>query len=99
MGACHSYHRINTTDDSFTGTALFDFCNGNTFKTVFWGQLYPSSDPDWVTFLVQHIIIGGTGTFVNASGTFYGVDGNFNVVTGEDLGGYVGDILVPGKKI
>lgn len=31
------YHRINTVDFSFTGTTLFDFGNGNTFRTVFWG--------------------------------------------------------------
>jgi len=85
-------HHLNTQTGAFTGFAQWTAANGDTFTTVFSGQLYPTDDPALVTFEVTHTIVGGTGRFSNATGTFKGVDGLFNLVTGEDQGGYLGTI-------
>jgi hypothetical protein len=37
-------------------------------------------------------VVGGTGRFAGVTGQFIGVNGRFNLVTGEDLGGYLGAI-------
>jgi hypothetical protein len=85
-------HHLNFNTGAFTGYADWTAANGDTFKTVFSGQLYPTDDPDVVSFQVTHTIVEGTGRFSNATGSFKGVDGLFNTVTGEDQGGYLGTI-------
>ena len=67
--------------------------DGDTFTTVFHGQLYPTDDPALLTFDVTHTIVAGTGRFNGATGSFNGVNGLFNLDTGEDLGGYLGTFL------
>lgn len=44
----------------------------------------------WV--VLSTCLTGGTGRFEEATGTFEGVGGRFNVLTGEDVGGYAGRI-------
>ena len=83
-------HYINFSTLAFTGHAEWTAANGDTFTTVFQGQLYPTDDPALLTFDVTHTVVGGTGRFHGATGSFDGVNGLFNVVTGEDLGGYLG---------
>ncbi len=85
-------HYLNVVTGAFTGYAEWTAANGDTFTTVFHGQLYPTDDPVLVTFDVTHTIVGGTGRFSAATGTFEGVNGLFNLVTGEDQGGYLGTI-------
>ena len=85
-------HLLNFQTGAFTGYAEWTAANGDTFTTVFQGQLHPTADPDVVSFEVTHTIVAGTGRFKNATGTFQGVDGLFNTATGEDQGGYVGTI-------
>ena len=65
-----------------------------TFYTEFARTpLRPVPDREgWVTFEVTHDIAEGTGRFKGATGSFDGVYGLFNLVTGEDLGGYDGTI-------
>ena len=83
-------HYINFSTGAFTGHADWTAANGDTFTTVFNGQLYPTDDPALLTFDVTHTVVGGTGRFKGATGSFNGVNGLFNLVTGEDLGGYLG---------
>lgn len=85
-------HFLNTDTGAFSGYADWTAANGDTFRTVFSGQLYPTDNPDIVSFEVTHHIVAGTGRFANATGTFQGVGGRYNLVTGEDQGGYVGVI-------
>ena len=85
-------HYINFSTYAFTGQAYWTAANGDTFTTVFEGQLYPTDDPALLTFDVTHTIVGGTGRFKEATGSFNGVNGLFNLATGEDLGGYLGTI-------
>ena len=85
-------HHLNLSTGEFTGYADWTAANGDTFRTVFHGQLHPTSDPAWVTFEVTHTVVGGTGRFEGVTGQFFGVNGRFNLVTGEDQGGYLGDI-------
>jgi len=85
-------HRLNLVTGAFTGHAEWTAANGDTFTTVFHGQLNPTTDPAWITFVVTHTVVAGTGRFTGATGTFEGVNGRFNLVTGEDLGGYLGTI-------
>jgi hypothetical protein len=83
-------HQINFSTLAFTGQAYWTAANGDTFTTVFEGQLYPTDDPALLTFDVTHTVVGGTGRFNGATGSFNGVNGLFNLDTGEDLGGYLG---------
>ena len=83
-------HQINFLTLAFTGHAEWTAANGDTFSTVFHGQLYPTDDPTLLTFDVTHTVVGGTGRFKGATGSFEGVNGLFNLLTGEDLGGYLG---------
>jgi hypothetical protein len=83
-------HYINFSTGAFTGHADWTAANGDTFTTVFHGQLYPTDDPALATFDVIHTVVGGTGRFNGATGSFNGVNGLFNLATGEDLGGYLG---------
>jgi hypothetical protein len=57
-------HHLNFSTGAFTGHADWTAANGDTFTTVFSGQLHPTSDPDLVTFNVTHTIVGGTGRFM-----------------------------------
>ena len=86
------FHRLNFSTGAFTGHADWTAANGDTFTTVFHGQLYPTDDPALVSFEVTHTVVGGTGRFDGMTGSFIGVNGLFNLVTGEDLGGYLGTI-------
>ncbi len=88
----HLVHFLNTKTFTFTGYADWTAANGDTFRTIFAGQLYPTADPAVVTFEVTHTIVSGTGRFSHATGTFHGVDGRFNFATNEDQGGYEGAI-------
>ena len=83
-------HYINFSTGAFWGRAYWTAANGDTFATDFTGQLYPTDNPALETFDVTHTVVGGTGRFKKATGSFNGVNGLFNVVTGEDLGGYLG---------
>jgi hypothetical protein len=85
-------HYLNLLTGAFTGHAEWTAANGDTFTTVFYGQIYPTDDPALVTFDVTHTVVGGTGRFNGATGSFDGVNGLFNLITGEDLGGYLGTI-------
>ena len=87
-------HHINFLTGAFKGHADWTAANGDTFTTDFQGQLFPTDDPDVVTFEVTHTIRPGTGKgrFEGATGSFQGVNGLFNVATGEDQGGYEGTI-------
>jgi hypothetical protein len=91
-------HFLDFDTLAFTGFAEFTAANGDTFRTEFSGQAYPTDDRDWVTFDVTHTIVGGTGRFAGATGTLYGVDGRFNLATGEDVGGYTGTITPAGGR-
>jgi hypothetical protein len=88
----HLVHHLNLVTGAFTGHADWTAANGDTFTTVFQGQLYPTDDPSLVTFEVTHTVVAGTGRFKGMTGTFKGVNGLFNLVTGEDQGGYLGSI-------
>ena len=79
-----------TCSGAFTRHADWTAANGDTFTTVFHGQLYPTDDPALLTFEVTHTVVDGTGRFNGATGSFTGVNGLFNLVTGEDSGGYLG---------
>jgi hypothetical protein len=94
----HLTHFFNPTTLAFTGFAVFTAANGDTFTTHFFGQGYTTDDPDWITFAVTHTIVEGTGRFKGASGSFVGVGGRYNLVTGEDMAGYVGTISIPGSN-
>ena len=83
-------HYINFSTYAFTGQAYWTAANGDTFTTVFHGQLYATDDPALLTFDVTHTIVEGTGRFSGATGSFNGINGLFNRDTGEDLGGYLG---------
>jgi hypothetical protein len=85
-------HHLNLSTGAFTGHADWTAANGDTFTTVFQGQLFPTDDPDVVSFEVTHTVVAGTGRFKGMTGTFKGVNGLFNLVTGEDQGGYRGNI-------
>jgi hypothetical protein len=85
-------HQLNVNTLAFTGYTEWTAANGDRLYTTFVGQAYPTDDPAWVTFDVTHTITGGTGRFKRATGSFEGVGGRFNLVTGEDLGGYLGTI-------
>ena len=85
-------HHINLLTGAFTGYADWTAANGDTFTTVFHGQLFPTDDPEVVSFEVTHTVVTGTGRFKGMTGSFIGVDGLFNQVTGEDQGGYLGTI-------
>ncbi len=85
-------HQINFLTLAFTAYAEWTAANGDTFTTVFEGQLYPTDDPALVTFDVTHTVVGGTGRFKGATGSFEGVNGLFNLLTGEDVGGYLGTL-------
>jgi hypothetical protein len=85
-------HLLNFSTGAFTGHADWTAADGDTFTTVFQGQLFPTDDPAVVSFEVTHTIVEGTGRFKGATGTFKGVNGLFNLVTGEDQGGYLGTI-------
>lgn len=85
-------HHLNVVTLAFTGHTEWTAANGDRLYTTFIGQAYPSDDPAWITFDVTHTITGGTGRFEEATGTFEGVGGRFNVLTGEDVGGYAGRI-------
>ena len=87
-------HQLNLSTGAFTGYADWTAANGDTFRTVFYGQIHSTEDPAWVTFEVTHTVVGGTGRFGGATGQFMGVNGHFNLVTGEDLGGYLGTITL-----
>lgn len=92
-------HLIDFATLSFTGFAEFTAANGDAFYTRFFGQGFPDpNDADWITFDVTHTVVGGTGRFAGATGDFDGVDGRYNLVTGEDLGGYDGSISSPGAN-
>jgi len=88
----HLVHFLNVNTGAFNGYAEWTAANGDTFTTVFQGQLHPTNDPNLVSFEVTHTIVEGTGRFSNATGSFKGVDGLFNLATGEDQGGYLGTI-------
>ena len=90
-------HFLDFATMQFSGFAVFTAANGDTFRTEFSGQLFPTDDADWLSFEVTHIIVGGTGRFAGATGILHGVNGRFNTVTGEDLGGYIGTISSPGS--
>src|SRR5258708_6957567 len=49
-------HHINLATGAFTGHADWTAANGDTFTTVFHGQLHPTNDPALVTFDVIHTI-------------------------------------------
>jgi hypothetical protein len=83
-------HYIDFGTFAFTGRAYWTAADGDTFTTDFHGQLYLTDDPAWLTFDVTHTVVGGTGRFKAATGSFNGVNGLYNLVTGEDLGGYLG---------
>ena len=85
-------HLLNVATGAFTGFAEWTAADGATFTTVFHGQLFPTNDPNVVGFNVTHTIVEGTGRFRGATGVFIGVNGRFNMVTGEDQGGYIGTI-------
>jgi hypothetical protein len=85
-------HLLNFATGAFTGHADWTAANGDRFTTVFQGQLFPTDDPEVVSFEVTHTVVAGTGRFKGMTGTFKGVDGLFNLVTGEDQGGYLGTI-------
>jgi hypothetical protein len=93
-------HLLDVTTGLFTGSAVFTAANGDTFTTHFSGQAYFPTDPDdpWATFDVHHTIVAGTGRFATAKGEFDGVGGRYNLVTGEDIGGYSGWISSPGAS-
>jgi hypothetical protein len=91
-------HLFNVETLAFTGFSTLTAANGDTFSTVFFGQGFLTDDPEWITFEVTHVIVGGTGRFTGASGTFVGVGGLFNLVTGEDIAGYLGTISTPGAN-
>ena len=89
-------HHLNPTTGAFTGSAVLTAANGDGFTTEFQGEITSVADAaGWVTFDVFHTIAGGTGRFAGATGSFVGVDGRYNLVTGEDIGGYVGTIRLP----
>ena len=85
-------HYINFATGAFTGHADWTAANGDTFTTTFEGQLFPTEDPEVVSFEVTHHIVSGSGKFEGATGTFEGINGRFNLTTGDDTGGYVGTI-------
>jgi hypothetical protein len=85
-------HHLNLATGAFTGHADWTAANGDTFTTVFEGQIHPTDDPAWVTFNVTHTLVKGTGRFNGATASFEGINGRFNLVTGEDQGGYSGTI-------
>ena len=85
-------HLLNFVTGAFTGHADWTAANGDSFTTVFQGQLNPTDDPAVVSFEVTHAVVAGTGRFKGMTGTFKGVNGLFNLVTGEDQGGYLGTI-------
>jgi hypothetical protein len=93
-------HFLNVATGAFTGFAVFTAANGDTFTTNFSGQAYFPSDPNdpWATFDVHHTIVEGTGRFAECTGEFDGVNGRYNLVTGEDIGGYEGWISSPGAN-
>jgi hypothetical protein len=78
-------HYINFSTGAFTGHADWTAANGDTFTTVFHGQLYPTDDPALLTFDVTHTVVGGTGRFKGATGSFNGVNGLYNLVMGDGL--------------
>jgi hypothetical protein len=97
----HHINLVGRPDDpaypdwgKFHGYAEWTAADGSVFTTDFEGRLYTTGDPDLLTFEVTHTIRPGSGTgrFEGASGSFRGVDGLFNVVTGDDQGGYLGTI-------
>src|SRR5690242_178691 len=51
-------HQLNLSTGAFTGYADWTAANGDTFRTVFHGQLHPTADPAWVTFEVIHTVVG-----------------------------------------
>jgi hypothetical protein len=87
-------HLLDLDTGEFTGYAEWTAANGDTFTTVFHGHLVDIGDPQWVSFVVTHTIVGGTGRFKKATGTFDGLNGRYNLVTGEDQGEYLGTITL-----
>ena len=85
-------HHLNLVTGAFTGHADWTAANGDKFTTVFEGQLFPTDNPAVVSFEVTHTVVEGTGRFKGMTGSFIGVNGLFNLVTGEDQGGYLGSI-------
>jgi hypothetical protein len=60
--------RVNILTGAYTGTATFRTSGGDTFNTVYVGQVVQQTPDGIVTFVEKHTIVGGTGRLAGASG-------------------------------
>jgi hypothetical protein len=67
---------------AFTGTPTFTAPNGDTMLGHYRGQVFPTDDPDVITYEEDLAITGGTGRFAGVNEQLH-VNGVANLATGE----------------
>lgn len=85
---------INLLTRTAVGFAAFTAANGDLLNTAVAGQAMPTGNPDEVSIVEVHTIIGGTGRFVGATGQFELTRINDSVAL-AGAGDFEGTIVLP----
>lgn len=80
----------------FAGLATLRAANGDTVSGPYRGQVYPTADPDVVTYRETLTITGGTGRFAGAAGELQ-VSGVADLATGAYRQSLTGWVSTPGS--
>lgn len=81
---------------AFAGTPTLTAANGDTIVGSYSGQVFPTDDPNVITYEEELVITGGTGRFAGASGQVHG-SGVANLATGEYSQTLSGTVSSPGS--
>jgi hypothetical protein len=63
--------RVDVTDGTYTGSAVFTTTDGSTISTQYTGNVTPPDQQGRVYFVEAHQVVGGTGRFAGSSGNLH----------------------------
>jgi hypothetical protein len=95
----YAYNAIecfNPATGAFAGSPTLTVANGDTLVGTYSGQVFPTADPNVITYEEVLVVTGGTGHFAGASGEFE-VSGLANLATGEYSQTMAGTLSSPGS--
>jgi hypothetical protein len=87
---------FNPATGGFAGSPTLTAANGDTVVGAYSGQVFPTADPNVITYEEVLVVTGGTGRFAGASGEFE-VSGVANLATGEYSQTMSGTLSTPGS--
>ena len=74
--------RVDVTNGTYTGSAVFTTSDGSTISTEYTGQVTPPNQQGRVFFFENHEVVSGSGKYANASG-------NLDVIGTADVAGRI----------